>query len=475
MAKDEEGCCPSSRTTFIVALANIGSQWNYNTVCVALMMLEKDGPVPRWATSVTTSIVFGGSIVGQLMFGFVGDVVGRHVGLALALGLMALGAAGSGLAWTTSSEATALIYGTMAVWRFITGVAAGGVYPLSATAAFEAKDGETVDNLVRTSYALFFQIPGQILVYLLAAFLADLDGLSWTLKARFVLVSGAVPPLVALPSAIANARTEDHSKQPRRRDLRRLMTTLPWSLQRRLVGACLAWFLFDVYAYGVTVDSPVMVDWIFGDNMTIARDAWFQVLCCVAGVPAVAGSIWLLSIDGDVGRLEAVGFATATAAFCAFAAAWLADVPEFGLFTLFVALRGAVVFGVAVATFVAPALLFPTPIRASCNGIASAAGKFGGLLGTFALLPVADTLGTPALFFLLAFVAAVGVLVTFLLLDAAFLPHHQDLDSLLLLSDSSVLLSPASSLSKHPSAPPDELSHLLRRDDASPADDNDPS
>ena len=212
MEEEEEGesCCPApqrlwlcfpfvSPTAFIVACANIAAQMNYLSATLSLMMLEKtaSGP-PKWAASATTSVVFLGSIVGQLSLGVFGDRVGRGAGLAIALTFMALGAAASATALMLF-ESTALVYGFLAVARFLTGFGAGGAYPLSATAAYEADgDGGTAAALVRASWALFWQVPGQIFVYVVAGALSLVPNLSWTWKARIVLASGALPALAAL-------------------------------------------------------------------------------------------------------------------------------------------------------------------------------------------------------------------------------------------------------------------------------------
>ena len=243
------------------------------------------------------------------------------------------------------------------------------------------------------------------------------------------------------------------------------------TLRRRLIGASLSWFLFDVYSYGLSVYSAVIVGWIYDGHISIAKDAWINVLSAAAGLPGVFLSVRFLErTNGDLGRLQAAGFATAAAAFCAFAALW-GFAPTATLFMGYVGLRAAINFGASVSTFVAPALLFPTPLRASCNGLASAIGKLGGLIGTFALVPIVD-LSTPALvFFLLAFVAAAGLATTLLLLGDTFNTHYNE-NFLLLkrhftLEDDGIAAGDGlldNNNNNHKHQPPDELSRLLATD-----------
>jgi PHS family inorganic phosphate transporter-like MFS transporter len=171
-------------------LANLAVQYNYTSIAVAVLLWDKIySSVPSWSSSVLSSFVFLGSIVGMLTFGYLGDVLGRPTAMKLTLALMILGALGSAvLSWGGVYTCTLLV----AIWRFLLGIGTGGVYPLSAAGAYEddsigdSRSDDTAPALkttdlpsageqaegggrrARAAWALFWQQPGQMLPYMLA-------------------------------------------------------------------------------------------------------------------------------------------------------------------------------------------------------------------------------------------------------------------------------------------------------------------
>ena len=450
----QTSCC--SLISWIVGCANFSAQYNYNSITLAILMLERAGKdVPTWATSSLTSVIFLGSVFGQLCLGFLGDAVGRGVGLALTLVLIIGGAFLSSAAWDYETEPSTSVYASIILARFVLGVGVGGVYPLSATAAFEdTREGESAHErargVVRAAWGLFWQMPGQAAVYVVALVLVGTDSLTWTIRARLLLLSGAVPAAFALPAALTAAlgrdapRLDDRGRtraksgvataQPRRdrpppgdrkaasnaAEERRALFAQA-STQRALLGCCGCWMFFDVYSYGVSVYSPVILEWIFGDSEALSLDCWENLLCSVVGFPAVALTIYALqhAYGGDVARVQTLGFTAAAGSFVFLSVAWLLGAPKVALFVLYVLLRAVIVFGVAVTTFVMPAVLFPRRIRSTCNGAAAATGKLGALVGTYAAMPIADV-STVALFLGFGLVALAGGALTSALLQPDF-------------------------------------------------------
>jgi len=177
-------------------LANLAVQYNYTSIAVAVLLWDKIySSVPSWSSSVLSSFVFLGSIIGMLTFGYLGDVLGRSAAMKLTLALMVAGALGSAvLSWGGVYTCTVLV----AIWRLLLGIGIGGVYPLSAAGAYEddssaetnSDEASPVSNVAevpsvpssdeqqqkgrrraRAAWALFWQQPGQMLPYMLALLL----------------------------------------------------------------------------------------------------------------------------------------------------------------------------------------------------------------------------------------------------------------------------------------------------------------
>lgn len=75
-------------------------------------------------------------------------------------------------------------------------------------------------------------------------------------------------------------------------------------------------------------------------------------------------------------------------------------------------------FGPNTTTFVYPAEIFPVRGRATCHGVAAAAGKLGAFAGTYLLTAIVPALGLSRISGLLAGTCVAGLLVTI-----AFLPE----------------------------------------------------
>ncbi len=100
--------------------------------------------------SIVASSLLAGMIFGQLVGGYLGDVLGRRNAILFVMVLQIGGSIGSACISASNnnnySGLTALEQ--LAIWRFFLGVGAGGVYPLAAVMTAESKgsDVEADDN-----------------------------------------------------------------------------------------------------------------------------------------------------------------------------------------------------------------------------------------------------------------------------------------------------------------------------------------
>ena len=89
--------------------------------------------------SIVASSLLAGMILGQLIGGYLGDIIGRRPAMMLVMILQIVGSIGSALFVSKSSDS---VYQQLAIWRFILGVGAGGVYPLAAVMSAENKQDD---------------------------------------------------------------------------------------------------------------------------------------------------------------------------------------------------------------------------------------------------------------------------------------------------------------------------------------------
>ncbi|KAL7175625.1 hypothetical protein ACSBR2_029258 [Camellia fascicularis] len=95
---------------------------------------NKSYQVPIAITSAMVAITLLGTVIGQLIFGYLGDRMGRRRVYGLALMCMVLGSIRCGFFICTSPSCVLVSLG---FFRFLLGVGIGGDYPLSATIMLE--------------------------------------------------------------------------------------------------------------------------------------------------------------------------------------------------------------------------------------------------------------------------------------------------------------------------------------------------
>ena len=105
--------------------------------------------------SLVASSLMAGMILGQLLGGILGDILGRETAMILVMILQIGGSLGSAILVSTTTNTTDDDGGLtaleqLAIWRFILGVGAGGVYPLAAVMSAEtstAKERQERDDV----------------------------------------------------------------------------------------------------------------------------------------------------------------------------------------------------------------------------------------------------------------------------------------------------------------------------------------
>ncbi|KAJ9553831.1 hypothetical protein OSB04_017876 [Centaurea solstitialis] len=96
--------------------------------------------VPDVITSTMIGVALIGTVIGQIIFGRLGDRVGRRRVYGVSLILMVMGSIGCGFSLTTL---TPMVFVSLGFFRFLLGMGIGGDYPLSATIMSEFANKRT--------------------------------------------------------------------------------------------------------------------------------------------------------------------------------------------------------------------------------------------------------------------------------------------------------------------------------------------
>ncbi|CAH0492929.1 unnamed protein product [Peronospora farinosa] len=370
-----------------------------------------------------------GAVVGQILFGFLGDVFGRRVNMIATCVLLILGGILCTVAYGGTAEATLwFLVGA----RFILGVGIGGEYPLAASST--AEDATCVaDRNQRVALTFSLQgvgsltaaIFGNLLIQALASGDKDMNP-DYRLETvwRLLYGIGVIPAMVVCYSRITAEETDAYKAAEERRQAAAVANPASASRARlsfiirhygvRLLGTAGTWFLFDIVFYAQNLFSASILSVVGVKNASLqvvtAQNAFVALM-------ALPGYYVAVCFINRLGRkvIQLQGFAVMTMLFLALAIFWN-DIKEKAV--LFIILYGLALFfsnfGPNMSTFVMPTEMFPTPIRSTCHGMSAAAGKAGAALGSFgfSIWVENENFGYNGAFYTFAGITLVSILLT---------------------------------------------------------------
>lgn len=385
---------------------------------------ELQGPHAAFWKGLLGSAALWATIAGQLLFGFLGDRLGRKRLYGVEAAILTLGAilsaASPNLLWLVAA-------------RTFLGFGIGGDYPISATIMSEYANAKDRGKLV----ALVFANQGLGILASVGVALAAAAYLPPDLSWRVMLGVGAVPaasviylrrkvPETPRFALLVKGDVEEASKAAGLFGVRLGAVGVRaasakfcdflrdyWAV---LIGTTLPWLLMDVALYGTGVYSGQLASAIMGRASSLSGAILEQGIPFLVGFPGYFAAA--LTID-RLGRrpLQTAGFAAMSALYLAASAALglgLAGSLALAIYSLSFFFIN---FGPNTTTFVLPAELYSTRYRATGHGISAAAGKLGAALAAMYFPALIADIGVPRLLQLLAVVSAAGLLISYFFLE----------------------------------------------------------
>ncbi|OBZ72696.1 Inorganic phosphate transporter PHO84 [Grifola frondosa] len=391
-----------------------------------------------------------GTFVGQLLFGWLADVVGRKrmYGVELMLIIVAtFGQAVSGQAHAVN------IIGVLVVWRFIMGVGIGGDYPLSAVISSEFASTRTRGRLMTAVFANqgWGQFTAALIAFIIVSaykntlmhddpkVLAHVDFM-W----RILIGLGCVPGVIALYFRLTIPETPRFTMDVERnvkqaaQDVDNFLTSgsyfvdpdaviervhapkaskrdffnyfSKWENLSLLIGTSYSWFALDIAFYGLGLNSSIILSAIgFGSPSksltgTAAVYANLKNICVGNMILSAAGLIpgyWasFLVID-KWGRkpIQLMGFTMLTILFVIMGFGYnkLTATPSATKAFVFLYCLANFFqnFGPNTTTFIVPGEAFPTRYRSTAHGISAASGKLGAIVAQVGFARLVNIGGT---------------------------------------------------------------------------------
>lgn len=358
------------------------------------------GVLQPWENGALSSASFAGAIVGQLTFGHLADRLGRRRAFIATAVLMCLGSTGAAAATPIAGISAVQV---MTFWRFVLGIGIGGEYPVSGAVTAERASAESSAWHMALLSLCF--LAGQVLansVVLICLYAGLPAEATWRLSVgvgAVLALIGAVVRLATMQESEAWLAAKESSRGQEPQGIR-------WrGVLRPLAGTTLSWLIYDVVSYGTgsyttslfSASTQTGTLWNVLLIVVLSMPGYFFTLCigrCGRRNFQLAGffvmGVSFLIMSGTYGRAGSTAF----------------QVLVFGLQKSFDA------FGPGATTFIIPAEIFPTAVRARCHGISAASGKLGAFLGAFLLPSIQEAFGYPVVLAGCSVLCFVGVVVT---------------------------------------------------------------
>lgn len=402
---------------------------------------EKPGKLPHGVNNLVVGVALIGTLSGQLVFGWLGDKLGRKKVYGMTLILMVVCAISSGLSFGSSA---ASVMGTLCFFRFWLGFGIGGDYPLSATIMSEYANKKTRGAFIAAVFAM--QGVGIIFAGLISMLFSKLflhlypaepfktdDEMTRVFSTqpqadymwRIILMIGALPALLtfywrmkmpetgrytaiiegnAKQAAMDMGRVldieiqaeQDKLSQFKANNSYELLSREFWNRHgRHLIGTMSTWFLLDIAFYSQNLTQkdifPAM-GLVKKDTEVNALEEVFETsraMFVVALLGTFPGYWFTVFFIEKIGRfiIQLVGFFMMSAFMLVIGIKYVYLKEENKW--MFAVLYGLTFFfanfGPNSTTFVLPAELFPTRVRSTCHALSAAAGKAGAMVGAFGI------------------------------------------------------------------------------------------
>jgi len=418
--------------------------FDFFIIGVALPLIEKDFDAAPWQVGAVGAAAVLGAVVGAIVFGPLTDRIGRKGMYFLDLLFFVVFAGLSALAWDI---------GSLIVFRFLLGIGIGADYPISACYVSETMPARLRGRM--TSSAIGFQAVGMLFGALagLITLLLVRDLSAW----RWMLALGIVPALLVIvlrrsvpesprwlashgkqaeadaalavltgvaaeePAAPPPAPAASAPAPPTQSSLRQLFGV---RLRRRTLLATVPWFLMDIATYGVGLFTPTILmtlafpgehlshgNRFLGSEIASVEGAVFLDLFLIVGF-----ALAIILID-RVGRmpLQILGFLAMAVGLGILAMSGMGEEHNVWLvFTGFILFNTLMNAGPNTTTYVLPSEIFPTQMRCTAHGLASASGKIGATIGIFFLPIFKAGLGLGPTLLIVGSAAVLGAVVTWL-------------------------------------------------------------
>ncbi|XP_057754561.1 probable inorganic phosphate transporter 1-9 [Arachis stenosperma] len=386
---------------------------------------------PPVVESALVAVALIGTVIGQLVFGRLGDLKGRRWVYGLALLLMIFGSLGCGFSICIRRACVLLSLG---FFRFLLGLGIGGDYPLSSTIMSEFANKKTRGSFIATVFSMqgFGILASATVTIVVCSIFRRAAGsdnhtpgrppatadFAW----RLILMLGSIPAALTyywrmlMPETARYTALVEQNVMQAANDMEKVMDiSLAQIVEENLrprsnyalfskeffrrhgsdLFACtFNWFLVDTVFYSSILFQSKIYKFKNTDKLDVYQEAidiakLQAIITACSTIPGYFFSVYFIDRIGRV-KIQMMGFFFMALAFFAiginYDSFWTKERNKYGLLVLYCVAFFFANFGPNTTTFIVPAELFPARFRSTCNGISGAAGKIGAIIGSVGFL-----------------------------------------------------------------------------------------
>ncbi|CAK9435494.1 uncharacterized protein LODBEIA_P02210 [Lodderomyces beijingensis] len=382
------------------------------------------GTIPSSTTTLIKVATSVGTVVGQVGFGSIADLVGRKKIYGMELIVMI---AATIMQCTIGTSPAISFPAWFSTLRIIMGIGIGGDYPLSSIISAEfstTKWRGAIMAAVFSNQGIGQVFAGIVAMICVAGYKDDLINAKTGAEChadrkcvraadqmwRIIIGFGCVPGVIALYYRLTIAESPRYSLDVKSSDPADIekaakavldevaQDTAPpkasftdfwrhfgqWKYGKILLGTAGSWFMLDVAFYGMGLNSTLILQTIGyarKDNIyhkLYDSAAGNLILVCAGSLPGYWFSVAFIEFLGRK-TIQLGGFFILTVLLTAMGFGYhrLGDRGVLGLYVVSQFFQN---FGPNVTTFIVPGEVFPTRYRSTAHGLSAASGKVGAII-----------------------------------------------------------------------------------------------
>ncbi|KAK7461984.1 glycerophosphoinositol permease [Stygiomarasmius scandens] len=369
-----------------------------SSVNILLARLYPDEVVNHNYKTIVSSLIFAGTVVGMITFGWLSDKMGRKFGMMTATGIVAF----FSLLSAASQGANHSIAGTLAMLsacRFLLGVGVGAEYPCGSVSASEQTEQKGINKMAQHRW---FALATNSMIdfgFVISAFVPLV--LWWIfgdnhLRAiwRMSLGLGFIPAMLVFLWRLRMEEPDRYKKDSMKN------AKVPYRLVLKRYGGSLAaigftWFLYDFIVYPFGIYTATIVDDITGNSDRLSVIFGWSVVINLFYIPGTVGGAFVVDYLGPKWTMI-VGLLSQAVIGFIMSGAYVPLTKHIGGF--------AVIYGIFLSLGelgpgnclgLLASKTSPTAVRGQFYGTVAAIGKVGAFVGTWAFPPMIDAFGGP--------------------------------------------------------------------------------